>query len=35
LRAGVPIDDKTWSDLLDAASSVGIERASAAAMVTD
>jgi len=29
----VPIDDKTWSDLLDAAKSVGIDAARAAAIV--
>lgn len=32
LRTGIPIDDKTWSDLLDAASSVGIDPSQAAAM---
>ncbi|HLW11639.1 MAG TPA: malate/lactate/ureidoglycolate dehydrogenase [Casimicrobiaceae bacterium] len=32
-RSGVPIDDKTWSDLLDAAKSVGIGAVQAAAMV--
>ena len=32
-RSGVPIDDKTWSDLLDAAKSVGIDAARAAAIV--
>ena len=32
-RAGVPIDDKTWDDLLDAAESVGIDRAQAEALV--
>lgn len=33
LQTGVPIDDKTWSDLLDAAKSVGIDPAQAATMV--
>ena len=32
-RQGVPIDDKTWQDLLDAARSVGIDAARAAALV--
>ena len=32
-HGGVPIDDKTWSDLLDAAKSVGIDAARAAAIV--
>ena len=32
-RQGVPIDDKTWQDLLDAASSVGIDASRAAALV--
>lgn len=32
-RSGVPIDDKTWSDLLDAAKSVGIDAARAATIV--
>ena len=32
LARGVPLDDKTWSDLLAAAQSVGIERAPASAM---
>ena len=35
LRSGVPIDDKTWTDLLDAARSVGIERERAQALVGD
>jgi hypothetical protein len=29
----VPIDDKTWSDLLDAATSVGIDSARAVAII--
>ena len=32
-RTGIPIDDKTWSDLLDAAQSVGIDRSQVAALV--
>jgi hydroxycarboxylate dehydrogenase B len=32
-RSGVPIDDKTWSDLLDAATSVGIDSARAVAII--
>jgi hypothetical protein len=29
----VPVDDKTWADLLDAAQSAGIDRAQAEALV--
>jgi uncharacterized oxidoreductase len=32
-RTGVPVDDKTWADLLDAAQSAGIDRAQAEALV--
>lgn len=32
-KQGVPIDDKTWQDLLDAARSVGIDASRAAALV--
>jgi len=32
-RSGVPIDDKTWADLLAAAASVGIDAKTAAALV--
>jgi uncharacterized oxidoreductase len=32
-RTGVPIDEKTWADLLEAARSVGIDRAQAEALV--
>jgi uncharacterized oxidoreductase len=32
MRSGVPVDDKTWADLLEAARSVGIEPARASAM---
>ena len=32
-KSGVPIDDKTWTDLLAAAASVGIDAKSAAALV--
>ena len=35
LEGGVPLDDKTWTDLLDAARSVGIGRERAAALVRD
>ena len=33
LAGGVPLDDKTWADLIAAAKSVGIDNARAAAMV--
>jgi uncharacterized oxidoreductase len=33
LAGGVPLDDKTWQDLIDAARSVGIDEARAAAIV--
>ena len=33
LAHGVPLDDKTWQDLIDAARSVGIDEARAAAIV--
>lgn len=32
-RLGVPVDDKTWADLLEAAQSAGIDRARAEALV--
>jgi uncharacterized oxidoreductase len=32
-KSGVPIDDKTWADLLAAAASVGIDAKAAAALV--
>ena len=35
LRHGVPIDDKTWADLVEAARSVGIDRGQAASIVGD
>src|SRR6185503_10300618 len=34
LANGVPLDDKTWSDLIEAAQSVGIDAPSATAMLT-
>ncbi len=33
LANGIPIDDKTWSDLIDAAASVGIDTARAEALL--
>ena len=30
---GVPLDDKTWADVLEAAQSVGVDRAKAQAVV--
>lgn len=35
LARGVPLDDKTWQDLIEAASSVGIGRAEVEALVRD
>jgi len=35
LAEGIPVDDTTWTDLLSAAESVGIDAAEAAAMIDD